>query len=232
MLDELSTDLWVAEGQCVNFHGFAYPTRMVVARLSNGDIWVWSPIKFTDELAQAVADLGAVKHLISPNKIHHLFLTEWQAHFPEAALWGPQSSINKRRDLDFHRHLDGETPSVWQEDFEQFHVQGSLAMDEIVFFHKASRSLILADFSENFSEDFLEENWSVWRRRLAKLWGITDEKGYAPLDWRLSFFRRKKLRQLRDALLSCDVEKVVMAHGEIQHSDGNEYLKRSLSWIK
>ena len=231
MLDDFAPNLWIAEGQCVSFHGFAYPTRSVVARLENGDIWVWSPIKMTDELAQAVETLGPVRHLVSPNKIHHLFLAEWKQRFPDALLWGPASTIKKRDDLDFQKPLNGEAPRLWRSDFEQFHVQGSMVMDEVLFLHKPSKTLIIADFSENFSRDFLEKEWKGWQHWLARAWGITEGKGYAPLDWRMSFFRRSKLRQMREQLLDRDIEHVVMAHGEVQQSNGRAFLKRSLGWI-
>ncbi|MEP0519221.1 MAG: DUF4336 domain-containing protein [Hyphomicrobiales bacterium] len=231
MLDKLAPNLWIAEGQCVNFHGFAYPTRSVVVRLESGDMWVWSPIKISDELAHAVEYLGPVRHLISPNKIHHLFLTEWHQRFPDALLWGPASTIKKRKDLNFQQQLNGVAPHQWGNDFEQFHVEGSLAMDEILFRHKPSKTLILADFSENFGDAFLNKNWKSWQLWLARKWGIVEGKGYAPLDWRLSFVRRTKLRYLREQLHSDEIEKVVMAHGEIQHSNGNAYMKQSLRWI-
>lgn len=231
MLDELAPNLWIIEGQCVNFHGFAYPTRSVVVRLANGDTWVWSPIKITDELARAVESLGPVKHLISPNKIHHLFLSEWMERFPDALLWGPSSTIKKRMDLDFQQPLSGAAPRSWRDDFEQFYVEGSMAMDEVLFLHKQSKTLILADFSENFGAKFLRENWKGWQRWLARMWGITEGKGYAPLDWRLSFVRRSKLRLLRKQLLASDIQNVVMAHGEIQKSNGKTFLNQSLRWI-
>lgn len=231
MLDEFAPNLWVAEGHCVNFHGFNYPTRSVVVRLESGDIWVWSPIRISDDLVQSVESLGPVKHLVSPNKIHHLFLLEWQQRFPDAQLWGPASTIMKRKDLNFQPPLSSEAPHLWSKDFDQFLVEGSMAMDEILFFHKSSGTLIIADFSENFGSAFLKENWTGWQQWLARAWGITEGKGYAPLDWRLSFLRRAKLKQLRNQLLSLEVKKVVMAHGVIQHTNGSAYLKQSLSWI-
>jgi hypothetical protein len=49
-----------------------YPTRMAVARLQDGSAWVWSPIALTAKLAGAVESVGAVRHIVSPNKIHRL----------------------------------------------------------------------------------------------------------------------------------------------------------------
>ena len=68
MLDSFAENLWIAEGNCVDFHGFPYPIRSVVVRLENGDIWIWSPIDFGETLATKIEALGQVKHLISPKK--------------------------------------------------------------------------------------------------------------------------------------------------------------------
>ncbi|HEX4534470.1 MAG TPA: DUF4336 domain-containing protein, partial [Rhizomicrobium sp.] len=70
-LEPLGKDIWIAEGPVVSFFGFPYPTRMALIRLGNGDLFVWSPIALTPELKAQVDALGPVKHLVSPNKIHH-----------------------------------------------------------------------------------------------------------------------------------------------------------------
>jgi hypothetical protein len=63
-----------------------YPTRSVIARLENDDLWIWSPVKLTADLRADVDRLGRVRHLVSPNKLHHLYLSEWKAAYPETAL--------------------------------------------------------------------------------------------------------------------------------------------------
>ena len=50
-------------------------------------------------LVKEVDALGRVAHLVSPNRIHHLYLGDWKALYPAARLWGPASTISKRSDL-------------------------------------------------------------------------------------------------------------------------------------
>ena len=95
-------------------------------------------------------------------------------------------------------------------------------MDEIVFLHLPSRTAILADLSENFSSKWLLENWAPWQRSLARLSKIVEGKGYAPLDWRLSFIHRRKLREAKAKVLSWDPRKIIMAHGEWQSENGRQ----------
>ena len=92
LLEPIASGIWIAEGLDVCFHGFPYPTRMVIIRLSNGNLWIWSPVELSEGLRAELARLGPVRHLVSPNKLHHLFLSSWRDCFPQAQLWGPAFS--------------------------------------------------------------------------------------------------------------------------------------------
>ena len=231
ILEEIGNDIWLAEGEIVSFYGFPYPTRSIIARLTNGDLWVWSPIRLTDDLAAAIDKLGTVRHLVSPNKIHHLYLQDWTARYGSAELWGPESTIKKRGDLKFREPLTDRPPECWQPDLDQAWFRGSFAMDEIVFLHRPSKTVILADLIENFTPEFLEDHWRRWQRPIAKLDGITSAKPGAPREWRLTFVDRAPAREARDKVLSWDCDNVVMAHGEWQRADGHAFLERGLAWL-
>lgn len=230
-LIQVDTDIWIAEGEIVSFYGFPYPTRCVIVRLPDGTLWIWSPIKLTEALRDAVTALGTPCHLVSPNKIHHLYLQDWAAEWPDALLWGPQTTIDKRRDLKFQPALAKEVPEAWQSVIDMVRFTGSFFMDELVFFHRPSRTVILADLSENFSEAFLLRHWKSWQVWIARRWGITTARGYAPLEWRLSFTDRVKARAARDRMIGWTPERVIMAHGEWQKTGGQAYLKRTFDWI-
>lgn len=40
MLEAIAENIWIVDGSEVGFHGFAYPTRMIIIRLANGDAWI------------------------------------------------------------------------------------------------------------------------------------------------------------------------------------------------
>src|SRR3569833_3684747 len=102
MLHEFGPSLYAADGPTASFFGLPYPTRMALARLSNGDVWVWSPIALTPQLAEAVQSLGPVRHIVSPNKIHHLFLKQWAERWPDARLYAPPGLARRKPALHFH----------------------------------------------------------------------------------------------------------------------------------
>ena len=230
MLEQIHDVVWVSEGELVSFFGLAYPTRSVIARLENGDLWVWSPVKLTAGLRTEVDRLGPVRHLVSPNKLHHLYLQDWKAAYPEAQLWGPQTTIKKRPDLGFRIALKDSPPPEWLGDIDQAWFRGSFAMDEIVFFHRPSSTAIVADLIQTFSDHFLREHWGRWRF-LARLDGLTQDQACAPLEWRLSFLNRTPARRARDKVMNWNCRRVIMAHGEWPRTNGNAFLAKSFRWL-
>ena len=230
-LVSIGTDIWMVDGRCVSFFGFAYPTRSIVVRLPSGGVWLWSPIAYDPELQRQVEAIGPVRHLISPNKLHHLFLGEWQSALPDAQLWGPQSTVARRTDLSFAGALGEQSPAGWDGAFEQFWLRGSPALDEIAFFHRASRTLILADLTQNFSRSFLERHWSWWQRPVAWLSKMVPPWGYAPIDVRLSFLNRSFLRAARQSWRELAPDNVVMAHGDPCLGEGSDYIERAFAWL-
>ena len=111
-LEQVAQSLWIREGDIVNFYGFAYPTRCVIVRLDSGALWVWSPVELTERLRREVEALGPVTHLVSPNKLHHLYLASWRSTFPGASIWGPALTIRLRTTWIFRTSLDAHPPSA------------------------------------------------------------------------------------------------------------------------
>lgn len=230
MLERKHDALWLAEGEIVSFFGAPYPTRSAIVRLETGDLWVWSPVKLTAGLRAEVDRLGPVRHLVSPNKLHHLYLPQWQAAFPGAQLWGPRSTIRKRPDLAFREALQDRPPPQWGAVIDQAWFRGSLAMDEIVFLHRPSATAIVADLIQTFSDAFLRKHWG-WRRVLARLDGLTQDQACAPREWRLSFINRAPARRARDKVLGWNCRHLIVAHGELPGAIDQAFLTRSFGWL-
>jgi len=223
----LGENIWIADGPLVSFFGFPYPTRMAVIRLDNGDLFVWSPIALTPKLQAEVEALGPVKHLVSPNKLHHLSLRDWQAAFPQSRLYASPGLARKRRSLHFDAELGDAPERAWARDIDQVRMAGSFAMSEIVFFHRASRTVLFADLIENFRPDWFKG----WRGVAARLDGIVTPKGGAPREWRLTFWNRREARTSLTRILAWQPETVAMAHGEIVRGGGMEFICSSLHWL-
>jgi len=96
MLKKFGHEIWTADGPDVAVVGFHYPTRMAVMRLSDGSLFIWSPIQLADSLRLEVDAVGQVRHIIAPNSLHHLFLPEWELAYPGAKVYAAPGLRKKR----------------------------------------------------------------------------------------------------------------------------------------
>lgn len=229
-LQQIGKEIWIYDGSTVNFHGFPFPTRMTVIRLRNGYLWVHSPEKINAVLKNELTALGEVKYLISPNKLHHLFLPEWIDEYPDAITYAAPGLSNKRKDITFDIELTETAEAEWIGEISQTVFRGSPAMEETVFHHVQSNTLILTDLIENFDPDTL--NW--WQKGVARFTGILYPKGKMPIDWRLSFLfgSKAKARESLAEILSWKPENIVVSHGKCVFGEGTEFLKSSFSWLQ
>ena len=227
MLEEFGPSLYLADGPAVSFFGVSYPTRMAVARLTDGSAWVWSPIALTPELEGALKSIGPVRHIVSPNKIHHLFLKEWVERWPDARLHAPPGLARRRRDLLFHAELGDEADSSWAADIDQTVFRGSFAMSEVVFFHHTSRTVIFGDLVQRHDPAQI----AGLKGMLMRLDGLVGEHGSTPREWRASFLRRRPARAARARALAWKPERLVVAHGMCAQRNATQILAQALAWI-
>ncbi|MGR5150103.1 DUF4336 domain-containing protein [Photobacterium alginatilyticum] len=224
----IAENIWIFDGKAVSFLTLPFTTRMTVTRLSTGELWVHSPIELNAIIRDQLEQLGAVKYLIAPNHLHHLFLADWLLAYPDAICYGTDEVIKKRSDIKFEHSLNLEQNWPWSIDIEQVLFTGSRLMEECVFFHKGSGVLIVTDLVENFpGTDF-----NSWQRMVAKGVGILAPNGKMPLDWRLSFaLKKSEARSHLSVILGWQPKIVVMSHGLIIEHEAVAFLKRSFSWL-
>lgn len=231
-LKPVGPDCWIVDGPDIKFYGIPFSTRMTVVRLDNGNIWLHSPTKICDSLAAEVSALGPVMHLIAPNWIHYAYVTEWQAAFPKAVAWaapGVAARAKKfKMQVVFDHDLGVNAPDDWSGEIDQMIVEGSKSHREAVFFHRASKTLILTDLIENFEARALP----FWMVPIAWLAGVLDPDGKAPVDMRQTFRAGKaELRIAVERMISWAPERVILAHGRWYEKDAVTELKRAFRWV-
>lgn len=227
MLKEFGDALYVVDGPTVPFFGFPYPTRMALARLSSGDVWAWSPIALTPELASATEAIGPVRHIVSPNKLHHLFLQQWIDRWPHARVYAPPGLARRKPAIRFDETLADQPDPRWAADIDHVIFRGSFVMEEVVFFHRLSRTALFCDLIQRHPDSAI----SGWKGMLMKLDGLVGSEGSAPREWRATFLKRKPARAARDKVLGWNAERLLIAHGECAASGADEIIRRALSWI-
>lgn len=227
-MEQLAQDIWIFNGAPVRFLGLPFSTRMTVVRLPNNELWVHSPIQLSPDRKEQMDSLGRVKYLIAPNHLHHLFLAEWITAYPDATCFGTDEVIKKRDDIAFDVSLNQVQSWPWSDEIEQELFSGSSLMQECIFFHKASSTLIVTDLVENFSG----HDFNCFQRVIGKGVGIMAPNGKTPLDWRLSFmFHKADARRHFYRMLNWEPQILVMAHGEIIKENTSQFLVRSFKWL-
>lgn len=225
-LCEFGPGIWISEGPVISFLGFRYPTRMAVIRLSQGGLFVWSPVALSSALKVEIDALGPVQCIISPNRLHHLYLSEWKFAYPSARLFASPGLRTKRKDLNFDGDLSDSPADEWVADIDQRMILGSF-LTEVVFFHRESRTALFTDLVQNFPPDWFKG----WRAILARLDGICAPNPGAPREWRVSFFNRRAARASLHAVLCWPIERVLMAHGDPVRAGGLAFVRRAFGWL-
>jgi hypothetical protein len=227
MLQPFGEEIWLADGSITVVAGFRYPTRMVVIRLPGGALFVWSPIQLSDDLRAAVDALGEVRHLIAPNSLHHLFLTDWRRAYPAAKLHATLGLRQKRKDLDFDSDLEDAPAAQWAGEIDQVLVRGNRITTEVVFFHRRSGTTIFTDLIQHFGPAW----FSGWRAIVARLDLMTAAEPEVPRKFRVAFVDRRAARMAVERILAWPTQKVLMAHASPVETDGQAFIARAFRWL-
>lgn len=225
-LEPVAEDIWILSGETVSFHGIPFTTRSVVIRLPEGGLWVHSPVLPVPSLDGPLCELGPVKYLIAPNKIHSMGIKPWQEHWPEAQTWVSPRFNERHPDIPATRALSGAPPAPWSGVIDQHVFAGNSLLDEVVFLHKPSRTLIVTDLIQKHVAD---EPW-YWRL-LKRAAGIRGEKGGTARDIRACFRDREAARASRDHILGWDFDTLLLSHGLCLYSGARPEVVRALSWL-
>ena len=233
----LSAHIGIVDGPLVymtypglSFIKIPFTTRMTVVQLANGDLWLHSPIAFDAELARSLAGMGPIRHLVSPNKIHYAHIKEWKDAFPDATAWASPGVRERAEtqgiDVHFDADLTQTAPEAWRDDLGQTVIPGSY-LDEIVFFHKASRTLILADGIENFELPKIKQPY----RFLVWATGAYHPHGKMPIDLRATFWSKKQeVGEAVRGMLSWAPERIVLSHGRLIEDNASDALRYAFRW--
>ncbi|HKM61791.1 MAG TPA: DUF4336 domain-containing protein [Acidisphaera sp.] len=223
-LEPVAENIWAVSAPFDFLGAIHLGTRMTVVRLSDGSVLLHSPVPISDALAAEIAAIGPVRHIVCPNRFHHTYAGQALARFPGALLHGPRSLWKKRKDLTFAAELT-ETPHPdWAGDLELLTIKGC-ALDETVFYHPATRTLIASDLVENFhGSSHRPTDWYL------KAQGLHGRIGWRRL-MRFVYRDRKAARASLDRLLQWPFERVVVAHGDIIRQDAREAVRDGMAWV-
>jgi hypothetical protein len=223
VLTQLDADLWVLS-QPLSFYGLKVGARMTVVRLADRQLFLHSPIRLTDELRAEIDELGQVRHLVAPNLWHHLFINDWIAAYSDAKSFAAPGLPEKRPDVRFTAVLD-DTPGDWAPAIEHLLWRGSPQINEVVFLHRPSRTLILTDSAHN-----LVNSGGFTRFAFTLLGGYGGFRSTL-LD-RVAVRDRQAARATVDKICAWDFDRVILAHGEVLATGGRAAFEAAYRWLR
>lgn len=221
----LADDLWVAEHP-LRAMGMELGRRMTVVRLRHGRLWLHSVARLTPEVREWLDSLGRVAFVVSPSLMHNRWMEAYAAAFPDAALVASPGLAKKRPDLAFDRTL-GEAPDPeWSAELDQavFPVRGDYR--EVVFLHRASRTLILTDLCLR-----IPAGRGLLTAALARALGYHERFAVSRL-LRVTLADRAGARKALERILTWDFDRVIIGHGRILDSGGKPAVESAFAWLR
>jgi hypothetical protein len=226
MLREVDRDIWVAE-QPFRYFGLSIGTKMTVVRLANQELAVISPIQASDTAIRQLDELGKVGHIIAPNLYHHLFAPSFKAIYPEATFWAVPGLKAKKPELLIDKTIESESGHLWKgleftflRGLKTIGPKGFDPLNECVFFHAASHTLILTDTAFHF-----DESSSVVTQLLTRVAG-----GYKSLSptllEQIATTEKEDVKASVTQILNWDFDRVIVAHGSIVEQNGKKKFQR------
>lgn len=226
LLQPFGNAIWICNGPRVRMMTIPFGTRMTVIELEAGRLWVHSPLAPSPEVYEAVDAMGSVEFIVAPNKIHSLGVAPWKERYPSAEVWVSPRFQKRHPDTPFDHIIGVTTPDDWGRKIQALCFAGSFFLDEVVFFHEASRTLILTDLIQR--HDPSEENcfWR-WAKRAA---GVLGDSGGTARDLRSTFHDRVAARKSAELLLRWDFDRVIIAHGRCITDNARRTVEQAFEW--
>ncbi|MDJ0531096.1 MAG: DUF4336 domain-containing protein [Xenococcaceae cyanobacterium MO_207.B15] len=231
MLRQVGRNIWVKE-QPLKYSGLEVGTRMTMIRLSENCIVLISPIKLEPQTQQEINALGTVEYIIAPNLFHYLYLEECKNVYQTAKILAPPGLETKQPNLEIDQvffqdkiEFNSELEYIWFRGFQVFDIPKAATLNEVVFYHRESKTLILTDTAFNFDRSF------PWITQLAaKLMGSYDNLRPSLLE-KLVIEDKQKVKTSVEKILNWDFQRVIMAHGSIVENNAKKQLKKGYEWF-
>jgi hypothetical protein len=222
MLQPIAQGIWYVPHHFTAL-GIRLSSRMTVVRLRGGRLWLHSPVPISTQVREQLDALGQVAFIVAPNKAHHLFLEDCAGAFPEARVFVASGLLRKRPELGGVRELGAEAEPEWRDELGQVLVEGIPIVNETVWFHQDSRTLILTDLCQ-----WWQGGMPVSSRLFATLTGVRHRLA-VPYTVRLVVKDRPALSHSVHRIFEWDFERLVVAHNAIVESNAREALRRAFA---
>lgn len=213
----------------VRLAGTRFEARMTVIRLASGALMLHSPCRITPAIAEEITALGRVAHIVAPGNFHHLYTATAQAVFPAARTWICPGVERRSPSLKYDGVLGDVAPAEWLGEIDQVLVRGSRIMREVAMFHRATRTLILVDLIENFTDATPHTGGALkfWFKYVIRMWN----KPGPAAEYRMGWSNRRAAAESLRRILAWDFRRIVLSHGDLIERNAREVAAAAWSGV-
>ncbi|MFK7824344.1 MAG: DUF4336 domain-containing protein [Oligoflexales bacterium] len=227
MLEYLHDNLWIVR-QPLNLLGIDFGTVMTIIRLQDHSLWIHSPIEPSDELIRHLDSLGPVNSVVSPNTFHHLYAEYFMDKFSDAHyFYAPGLEKKKPKMISKIKNssaLSFDSKPAWSDELEILAITGMPFVNEYVFYHKASCTLIASDLLFN-----LKKNQGFWHKLLFPIMGIDGSKPSQSRLFRYFIRDKQKYNEAIRKLEQWKIDRIIIGHGGLIEKSVQEVIPRLIA---
>ncbi|MEQ8692652.1 MAG: DUF4336 domain-containing protein [Pseudomonadales bacterium] len=228
MITEIGLDIWTMEGPELVFAGAEMGTRMTIVKLASGDLWVHSPVALDAATIEYLTLLGGpVRHLVAPNRFHHLFLSQWRERWPSAVVYAESGLLKKIPAIEPALTLSNDAPPAYRADIEQILFDCNPFFSEAIFFHRPSATLILTDLFINLCVDHVP----LLPRLFLRFEQVIYPHGGMPRLLRWTTRDKVRARTVFQQLLDWQPRQITFAHGQPLAGSPEEIIHQQFDWV-
>ncbi|KAG5192403.1 hypothetical protein JKP88DRAFT_204283 [Tribonema minus] len=189
--------------------------RMTVIKLEDGSLWVHSPVELDPALQQTLAELGPVRHVVSPNYEHVKYAQQWIHAYPDATAWACPGLKDKKPDIGYDRTIGttADAPADWPREIgfvwlncERVPVLNQAFFSEVVFHHEPSQCLLCTDVYWNYPRSAPPKT---------QLWKFGMDVVYLPIYRNLLVADAREFDKLLARIDAWNFNTVVPCHGRV-----------------
>lgn len=217
--------IWHSQ-QPLKFGPLSITTRCTVIRLSDNSLWVHSPVEPTPDLLTALQSIGSVRYVVAPNLSHHLYFLPFLQTIPGTQGFIAPGLADKNPALAGFPVI-GQTPeSDWSPDLVAWFIEGLPILNETVWLHSPSGTLILTDLLFCFNPSN-----PLPGKIVSRLLGVYNHLG---MSRTMKFMVRDKAALLRsvDQILMHDFQRIVLTHDQIIDQDARARFAAAFEWLR
>jgi len=221
------------------------------------DLWIHSPVTLDGPMQKALQSVGKVKYVVSPNYEHVKFAPQWFQAYPDSELWACPGLPERLPEVYWKGEVPyGYRPKDWQgqkktsrtlgwdtDVIDALHIDveinpftGKPFFNEVIYYHKPSKTLMTTDLFWNYPADTVpnsefgrDDSWELapvvdrvpFRSRL---WKVGMDKIFTPFYNNFMVQDKDAYKEIANHIINVwDVEMVIPAHGDILR--GKEFIK-------